>query len=60
MVGSRDMTSRIFSLFPRNDFTPITLSGHRNSVVGSYFEHMSLDVSFNPLYALCIHDFLGK
>ena len=45
VVGSRDMTSRIFSLFPMTSFSPVTLSGHRNSVTGCYFEKNSLDVS---------------
>ena len=45
VVGSRDMTSRIFSLFPMNGFLPVTLSGHRNTVIGCYFAQNSLDVS---------------
>ena len=49
MVGSRDMTSRVFSLLSRTDFVPVTLSGHRNSLVGCYFEEKSLDVSLKPL-----------
>ncbi|XP_078369162.1 periodic tryptophan protein 2 homolog isoform X4 [Oculina patagonica] len=37
------MTGRIFSLFPVQNFTPVTLSGHRNTVRGCYFEEKSLD-----------------
>lgn len=48
MVGSRDMTGRIFSLFPVKNFVPVTLSGHRNTVIGCYFEDKSLNVSFLP------------
>lgn len=44
VVGSRDMTSRIFSLHSRTDFVPVTLSGHRNSLVGCYFEENSLAI----------------
>ncbi|CAH3017559.1 unnamed protein product [Porites evermanni] len=44
VVGSRDMTSRIFSLFPINGFLPVTLSGHQNTVIGCYFAQNSLDI----------------
>ncbi|RMX38369.1 hypothetical protein pdam_00005506 [Pocillopora damicornis] len=43
VVGSRDMTGRIFSLFPVKNFVPVTLSGHRNTVIGCYFEDKSLN-----------------
>lgn len=43
------MTSRIFSLHSRTDFVPVTLSGHRNSLVGCYFEENSLAVSLKSL-----------
>ncbi|XP_020631360.1 periodic tryptophan protein 2 homolog [Orbicella faveolata] len=43
VVGSRDMTGRIFSLFPVVNFSPVTLSGHRNTVRGCFFEENSLD-----------------
>ena len=55
MVGSRDMTSRIFSLFPRKHFTPVTLAGHRNSVIGCYFEQNSLDVSLNASWYVLVY-----
>lgn len=34
---SKDMTARIYSLHPIEEFTPITLAGHRNYVIGAYF-----------------------
>ena len=37
MVGSRDMTARIYSLDPVKGFVPITLIGHRGSIMGVYF-----------------------
>nr|XP_058966700.1 periodic tryptophan protein 2 homolog isoform X2 [Pocillopora verrucosa] len=37
------MTGRIFSLFPVKNFVPVTLSGHRNTVIGCYFEDKSLN-----------------
>ena len=59
MVGSRDMTGRIFSLFPVKNFVPVTLSGHRNTVIGCYFEDKSLNVSFlpTPLQNLCLEKY---
>lgn len=47
------MTGRIFSLFPVVNFTPVTLSGHRNTVRGCYFEENSLDVSLLVLNSGC-------
>lgn len=44
VVGSRDMTSRIFPLFSSTDFAPVTLSGHRSSLVGCYFDEKSLNI----------------
>lgn len=52
-VGSRDMTACIFSLFPVKNFTPVTLSGHRNTVRGCYFEENSLNVSFWKSFVVC-------
>lgn len=37
MAGSADMTARVFSLDPIEGFTPFTLAGHRDEVVGVYF-----------------------
>lgn len=53
VVGSRDMTGRIFSLFPVLNFSPVTLSGHRNTVIGCFFEENSLDVSLLELNSGC-------
>ena len=53
VVGSRDMTGRVFSLFPVVNFTPVTLSGHRNTVRGCFFEENSLDVSLLVLNSGC-------
>lgn len=47
------MAGRIFSLFPVVNFTPVTLSGHRNTVRGCYFEENSLDVSLLVLNSGC-------
>ncbi|XP_031564589.1 periodic tryptophan protein 2 homolog [Actinia tenebrosa] len=43
IVGSRDMTARIYSLDPMENFKPVTLSGHRNTVVGCFFIGNTLD-----------------
>ena len=45
IVGSKDMTARIYSLNPMENFVPVTLSGHRNTVIGCLFVGSSLDVS---------------
>ncbi|CAG8782421.1 27451_t:CDS:2, partial [Racocetra persica] len=34
---SKDMTAKLHSLFPTEDFTTVTFSGHKNYVVGAYF-----------------------
>ncbi|KAK3722040.1 hypothetical protein QZH41_020155 [Actinostola sp. cb2023] len=43
IVGSKDMTARIYSLNPMENFVPVTLSGHRNTVIGCLFVGSSLD-----------------
>lgn len=35
--GSKDHTARIYSLDPIPGYVPVTLSGHRGSIVGAYF-----------------------
>ena len=52
MVGSRDMTARVFSIDPVVGFVPVTLTGHRNAIVNCFFEVNSLKVSFNGTNAL--------
>ncbi|CAG8552856.1 23585_t:CDS:2 [Dentiscutata erythropus] len=34
---SKDMTAKLHSLFPIEDFATVTLSGHKNYVIGAYF-----------------------
>ena len=36
-VASRDLTARVFSLNPIDGFSPMTLSGHRDRLVGVFF-----------------------
>jgi len=43
LVGSKDMTSRIHSIHPMEEFTPFVLTGHRNTIVGCFFEKDSLN-----------------
>ncbi|XP_032218191.2 periodic tryptophan protein 2 homolog isoform X3 [Nematostella vectensis] len=43
IVGSKDMTARIYSLDPMENFSPVTLSGARNTIVGCFFQEGSLD-----------------
>ncbi|CAJ0641939.1 2030_t:CDS:2 [Entrophospora sp. SA101] len=37
LSASKDMTAKIYSLNPIEDFIPITLTGHRDYVIGAYF-----------------------
>ena len=37
MCGSVDMTVKVLSREPEEDFTPVTLTGHKRSVVGAWF-----------------------
>jgi len=37
MTTSRDMTARLFTLDPLEEFRPKTFAGHRDAVVGAYF-----------------------
>jgi periodic tryptophan protein 2 len=37
ITTGKDLTARIWSLDPVEGFTPTTLSGHRDTVVGAYF-----------------------
>ncbi len=39
MTGSRDMTARIYSLFPekKKGFVPVTFAGHRDTVLGAFW-----------------------
>ncbi|KAI8067729.1 WD40 repeat-like protein [Gongronella butleri] len=37
LTSSKDMTAKIYSLNPMPDFKPVTLSGHRSTVLGAYF-----------------------
>ena len=37
VVGSVDMTVKILSREPEEDFVPVTLTGHKRAVVGAWF-----------------------
>ena len=37
VTGSRDTTARVWSRDPIHGFVPVTLSGHRGALVGTYF-----------------------
>ena len=37
LTASKDMTARIWSLGPEEDFEPTTLGGHKQGVVGAWF-----------------------
>lgn len=37
LTASKDLTARVWSLDPEDGFEPTTLAGHRQGVVGAYF-----------------------
>lgn len=40
------MTARVYSVQKMKQFRPWVLTGHRNAIVNSFFQHNSLNVSF--------------
>ena len=54
VVGSKDMTCRVYTVQHVPGFRGVTLSGHRNTVRGVYFENNSLNVSFTSSYLLFV------
>ncbi|KAJ3394220.1 hypothetical protein HDU92_007077 [Lobulomyces angularis] len=47
ITASKDMTCRIYSLNPIEDFIPVLLSGHRDSVVGAWFGNTDMSVVYS-------------
>ena len=46
LVGSKDMNTRVFALQPYENLAVHSMGGHTDAVVGAFFEHNSMDVSF--------------
>jgi periodic tryptophan protein 2 len=44
VIGSKDMTAKIFSVAKIPEFQSVTLSGHRSSIVACFFQKQSLSV----------------
>ncbi|XP_062509467.1 periodic tryptophan protein 2 homolog [Corticium candelabrum] len=44
VVGSKDMTARIYNVGDSPRYQPVTLSGHRTSLVACFFQGQSLNV----------------
>lgn len=44
VVGSKDMTAKIYSIEDVPGFSSVTLSGHRHSLVACFFQSQSLHV----------------
>eukprot|EP01135_Chromosphaera_perkinsii_P011597 Nk52_evm36s2449 gene=Nk52_evmTU36s2449 len=38
VTGSRDLSCRVYSLDPMEDYRPVTLTGHRDVVIGVFFD----------------------
>ena len=45
LSSSKDLTTRIWSLNAEHSFSPTTLAGHRESVLGAWFSHDQENVS---------------
>ena len=45
-VGSKDMNTRVYGAQHFRNLVVYSMSGHRDAIVGSFFEDNSLDVSF--------------
>lgn len=52
LAGSRDCTVRIWTVHTTRDFEPVTLSGHKGSIVGAYFQHRKCDNSLEGCYSI--------
>lgn len=46
VVGGKDMTARVYSLYAMENMKAFSLTGHRNTIVNCFFEKDSLNVSF--------------
>ena len=55
------MTTKIYSVDPIKDFTPITLSGHRDKVIGAWFDNeMKTIYTISKDGAICVRKFRVK
>ncbi len=45
-VGSKDMNTRVYGAQKFKNLIIYSMGGHTNSIVGSFFDYNSLDVSF--------------
>ncbi|KAJ2688489.1 U3 snoRNP protein [Coemansia spiralis] len=58
LTSAKDMTTKIFSVDPIEDFVPTTLSGHRSSVVGAWFaKDMRAIYTVSDDGAVCVRRF---
>ena len=49
-VGGKDMNTRIYGAQKFKNLVIYSMGGHTDSIVNSFFEHNSLDVSFVQQY----------
>ena len=52
MAGSRDSTARIWTVNTTQNYQPVTLSGHKTSLVGAYFSQGSSDTKISSCYTI--------
>ena len=48
LSAAKDLTARIWSLDPEEDFVPTTLAGHREGVLGAWFSSSQEEVRGGP------------
>ena len=48
LSAAKDLTARIWSLDPEEDFVPTTLAGHREGVLGAWFSCSQEEVRGGP------------
>ena len=46
VVGSQDMNTRVYAAQAYENFAVHSMGGHTDTVVGAFFEHNSMNVSF--------------
>eukprot|EP00039_Didymoeca_costata_P029411 m.24578 g.24578 ORF g.24578 m.24578 type:complete len:904 (-) comp7619_c0_seq2:59-2770(-) len=44
VTGSKDATARIYTLDPLPGYTPVSLTAHKDKLVGVFFAHNSMDI----------------
>ena len=60
VVGSKDMNTRVFAVQPCENLVVHSMGGHTDAVVGAFFEHNCMDVSFATAHFSFIFCFIAR